>query len=120
MKGQTRIVPGRCSRCSNPCIDQYPSCDGLEDGFQAWPSKPTEYWIICYKKRLLEKGTCKEDNIWKSRKMPYNGTCTSVLKLFLVNLFRPALGGLMETMTRHSSFLQVPGYAKLIIAVKMA
>lgn len=81
MKGQTRIVPGRCSRCSNPCIDQYPSCDGLEDGFQAWPSKPTEYWIICYKKRLLEKGTCKEDNIWKSRKMPYNGTCTSVLAI---------------------------------------
>lgn len=81
LKGQTRIVPGRCSRCSNPCIDQYPSCDGLEDGFQAWPSKPTEYWIICYKKRLLEKGTCKEDSNWKSRTLPYNGTCTSVFAI---------------------------------------
>lgn len=79
--GQTRIVPERCSRCTNSCIDQYPSCIGLEDGFQAWPSKPTEYWIICYKKRLLEKGKCKEDNIWKSRKLPYNGTCTSVLAI---------------------------------------
>lgn len=108
-KGQTRIVPGRCSACSNPCIGEYPSCKGLENGFQAWPSKPNkEYWVVCYKKRLLEKGRCKEDSNWKS------------FLLFPENLFHPALGNLMEISTRHNSFLRVPGYATLIITVKMA
>lgn len=40
--------------------------------------------------------------------------------LFPENLFHPALGNLMEISTRHNSFLRVPGYATLIITVKMA
>lgn len=120
LKGQTKIVPGRCSACSNPCIGEYPSCKGLENGFQAWPSKPNkEYWVVCYKNACWKKEGAKKI-LTGNRGHYLIMEHAPAFLLFPENLFHPALGNLMEISTRHNSFLRVPGYATLIITVKMA
>ncbi|XP_061179308.1 uncharacterized protein LOC133187928 [Saccostrea echinata] len=79
--GTRNVTKDKCDYRSyvgsiSTCKWEYPSCKGKTDGFHQGYQGPNSY-INCFQERLINRGTCKDDDIWDIYKIPYNGNCTN-------------------------------------------
>lgn len=61
------------------CEQEYPTCEGKEDGLHPLPSDPyNSDYIRCDKGRRIEIGMCPPDPEWGTQEVPYNRQCVQV------------------------------------------
>lgn len=58
------------------CEEEYPSCEGKEDGLYPLPGRPYDIiYIKCDKGRRIGRGLCPRDPEWGVQTFPYNRQC---------------------------------------------
>lgn len=61
------------------CEQEYPTCEGKEDGLHPLPSDPyNSDYIRCDKGRRIEIGMCPPDPEWGTQEVPYKRQCVQV------------------------------------------
>lgn len=62
------------SESAPTCNQKYPSCSGKTDGYHEINNGPHSYFN-CFRERLMNMGTCDNDNVWDIKQIVYEGQC---------------------------------------------